>query len=196
MRQAEISRNTAETQIQVHLNLDGAGQADVQTDIGFFDHMLHHLARHGGFDLRVNAQGDLHIDGHHTVEDVGICIGRAFSQALGEPRGITRYGHAVTPMDEALAEASVDVSGRPFLVFHAALPKTALGGFDAELTEEFFRAFAMNARLTLHLGLRYGDNVHHCIEALFKACARALRVAVARDAREEGVPSTKGQLDI
>ncbi|MFP4190832.1 MAG: imidazoleglycerol-phosphate dehydratase HisB [Candidatus Hydrogenedentota bacterium] len=196
MRQAEISRNTAETQIQVHLSLDGSGQADVQTDIGFFDHMLNHLARHGGFDLRVNAQGDLHIDGHHTVEDVGICLGRAFSQALGEPRGIARYGHAVTPMDEALAEAAVDVSGRPYLHFGAALPRTSVGGFDAELTEEFFRAFAMNARLTVHLGLRYGENAHHCIEALFKACARALRAAVARDAREESIPSTKGQLDI
>jgi imidazoleglycerol-phosphate dehydratase len=195
MRRAEIARETGETSIRVTLKLDGEGRAEVATGIGFFDHMLTHLARHSLMDLSVAAEGDLHIDGHHTVEDVGICLGKAFLQALGEPKGLVRYGHALVPMDEVLAEAAVDVSGRPYLVFRADLPKVRLGDFDAELTEEFFRAFAMNARLTLHLGLRHGSNVHHCIEGLFKAAARALGAAVALDPRVKGVPSTKGMLE-
>lgn len=196
MRRAEFTRDTKETQIRGSIALDGEGRAEIATGVGFFDHMLDHLARHGLFDLSVQATGDLHIDAHHTVEDVGICLGKAFREALSGGAGIARYGHAVVPMDEALAEAAVDVSGRPYLVFSAAYPKQALGNFDAELAEEFFRAFAMNARITLHLDLRRGTNVHHCIEGLFKAFARALRAAVARDPRIEGVPSTKGMLEL
>jgi imidazoleglycerol-phosphate dehydratase len=162
--------------------------------VGFFDHMLTHLAKHGLFDVTVQAQGDLEIDAHHTVEDVGICLGKAFLKALGEPVGITRYGRATVPMDEALAEAAVDVSGRPFLVFNADMPGARVGEFDAELAREFFQAFAMNSRITLHLNLRYGSNVHHSIEGLFKAFARALREAVSQDPRVKGVPSTKGML--
>lgn len=195
-RTAEISRETKETTIRVALNLDGTGEANVATGVGFFDHMLTHLAQHGAFDLEVAATGDLHIDAHHTVEDIGICLGQAFSQALGAGAGIQRFGHAALPMDEALAEASVDVSGRPYLVYRAQLPKTSLGEFDVELAEEFFRAFVMNSRTTLHIGLRYGTNVHHCVEIIFKAVARALRAAVAPDPRVEGVPSTKGMLQL
>ena len=193
-RQASLSRETQETQIALCLNLDGEGRAELKTGVGFFDHMLTHIARHGLFDLSVQASGDLHIDAHHTVEDVGICLGKAFLEAVGTPEGIVRYGHAVAPMDEALAEAAVDISGRPFLVFDAQLPKGKLGDFDVELTEEFFRAFAMNSRVTLHLHLRRGSNTHHCIEGLFKAFARALRQAVARDPQVKGIPSTKGML--
>lgn len=194
-RRGDISRKTNETSINVSVNLDGSGKATIATGVGFFDHMLDHLAHHGLFDLEVKAKGDLHIDPHHTVEDVGIALGQAFSQAIGDAKGIQRFGHAVLPMDEALAEASVDVSGRPHLVFRASLPKTKLGDYDAELTEEFFRAFAMNSRTTLHIELRYGSNVHHCIEIMFKAFARALRAAVTKDPRVSGVPSTKGMLD-
>ena len=193
-RQASLSRETQETQIALCLNLDGEGRAELKTGVGFFDHMLTHIARHGLFDLSVQASGDLHIDAHHTVEDVGICLGKAFLEAVVTPEGIVRYGHAVAPMDEALAEAAVDISGRPFLVFDAQLPKGKLGDFDVELTEEFFRAFAMNSRVTLHLHLRRGSNTHHCIEGLFKAFARALRQAVARDPQVKGIPSTKGML--
>lgn len=195
-RQAELSRDTAETRIAVAIGLDGSGTADVSTGVGFFDHMLTHLAKHGLFDLRVSATGDLHIDAHHTVEDVGICLGRAFREALGDMRGVRRFGHAVAPMDEALAAASIDISGRPYLVFMADLPGRRVGVFDAELAEEFFRAFAMNARITLHLELRRGSNVHHCIEGMFKAFARALDDASRRDDRGQGVPSTKGVLDV
>lgn len=195
MRIGKIERKTNETDISLELNLDGEGRCDVQTGVGFFDHMLHQIARHGVMDLKVAAQGDLHIDAHHTVEDVGICLGYAFREALGTPAGIQRYGFASVPMDEALGEASIDISGRPFLVFNAAIPGERVGQFDTELTEEFFRAFAMNARLTLHLNLRYGSNSHHCIEALFKAAARALRQAVSNDPRVPGVPSSKGALD-
>jgi imidazoleglycerol-phosphate dehydratase len=194
VREASITRSTRETEIEVSLKLDGAGNAEVSTGIGFFDHMLTHLARHGLFDLKVQAKGDLHIDPHHTVEDVGICLGKVFLEAVGTGEGISRYGHAVIPMDEALAEAAVDFSGRPFLVFDAELPKGRLGEFDVELTEEFMRAFAMNSRVTLHLVLRHGKNVHHCVEGLFKAYARALRAAVGQDPRVQGVPSTKGML--
>ena len=195
MRSAEISRTTGETRIEVHLNLDGEGKSDISTGIGFFDHMLTHLAKHGLFDLRVHAKGDLEIDAHHTVEDVGICLGQAFLKALGPPEGIRRFGHAVLPMDDALAEAAVDFSGRPYLVYRADLPKVMVGDFDAELAEEFFTAFAMNGRITLHLILRYGTNVHHSIEVMFKAFAKALSAAVTLDDRVKGVPSTKGVLE-
>ncbi len=196
MRTSQIRRDTAETQIMVSINLDGAGKADVDTGIGFFDHMLSQIARHGLFDITVKAAGDLHIDAHHTVEDVGIVLGKAFLEALGGCQGITRYGHAVIPMDEVLAEVAVDFSGRPCLVFQAELGHGVLNGFDAELAEEFFRAFAVNARGTVHVILRYGGNLHHCIEGLFKAFARALDAASRIDPRISGVLSTKGMLEI
>lgn len=195
MRKHELVRETRETNIKVAVDLDGPGEARVDTGVGFFDHMLVHLAHHGRMTLAVEAKGDLHIDPHHTVEDVGICLGQAFRAALGEPRGIARFGHAVVPMDEALAEAAVDVSGRPFLVFRADIPKVKLGEFDAELAEEFMRAFAMHSKCTVHLEVRYFSNVHHAIEVMFKAFARALAAAVATDPRVEGIPSTKGVIE-
>jgi imidazoleglycerol-phosphate dehydratase len=195
MRRKSLSRKTNETSISVEVNLDGQGEANIDTGVGFFDHMLTHLAKHGQFDITVKAKGDLHIDAHHTVEDVGILLGQAFLQAIGEPVGLTRFGHAVIPMDEALAEAAIDFSGRPFLVFNADIPKVRLGDFDAELAEEFFRAFAMNSRITLHLNLHYGTNVHHGVEVLFKAYARALRQALTIDPTATGIPSTKGVLE-
>jgi imidazoleglycerol-phosphate dehydratase len=195
MRFAEIQRETKETNISLALNLDGEGLADVATGVGFFDHMLTHVARHGLFDLKVEATGDLHVDAHHTVEDVGICLGKAIVQAVGEPSGLTRFGHAVVPMDEALAEAAVDFSGRPFLHFEAPLPASRIGGFDAELTEEFFRAVAVNARITLHIVVRHGKNTHHIVEAIFKAVARALRQALTLDPRVREIPSTKGVIE-
>ena len=195
MRTGSIKRKTKETCIDLQVGLDGTGQGAIATGIGFMDHMLTHLARHGLFDLRVEAQGDLEIDAHHTVEDIGICLGKAFVDALGDANGITRFGHAVVPMDEALAEVAVDVSGRPFLSFQAELPPVRLGEFDVELVEEFLRAFAVNARITLHVILRQGGNVHHCVEGIFKALARALRTAVQLDARCTDVPSTKGMLE-
>jgi imidazoleglycerol-phosphate dehydratase len=195
VRNARITRDTKETQITVELTLDGEGRAEVETGIGFFDHMLTHLARHSLINLKVAATGDLHIDPHHTVEDVGICIGKALLQAVGDGSGLTRYGHAVVPMDEALAEAAVDFSGRPFLVFAADLPVGRVGEFDIELTEEFLRALAVNARMTLHVVLRHGKNAHHCIEGIFKAFARALGKSLSPDPRIKGVPSTKGMLE-
>ncbi len=195
-RKARIERATKETRVEVQVNLDGAGRSDIQTGSGFFDHMLDHIARHGLIDLTVRAAGDLHVDLHHTVEDIGICLGKALVQSVGEPSGLTRYGHAVVPMDETLAEATVDFSGRPFLEFKAALPAGSPGGFDAELAEEFFRAVAVNGRITLHLELRYGKNLHHCLEGLFKAFGRALREAVQKDPRVTGIPSTKGSLEL
>lgn len=194
-RTAEISRETKETQIKLTVAVDGTGSIEAKTGIGFFDHMLTHIAKHGLFDLVVDAKGDLEIDAHHTVEDVGICLGKAFAQALGEMKGIARFGHAVVPMDEALAEVAVDFSGRPFLVFEAELPRGKVGDFDSALTEEFFRAFAVNSRTTLHIVLRYGSNLHHCIEGIFKAFARALDRATQLDPRVTGVPSTKGMLE-
>lgn len=194
-RIAEISRETKETQIRLSVAIDGSGSIDAKTGIGFFDHMLTHIAKHGLFDLAVDAKGDLEIDAHHTVEDVGICLGKAFAQALGDMKGITRFGHAVIPMDEALAEVAIDFSGRPFLVFEADLPRGMVGEFDSELTEEFFRAFAVNSRTTLHIVLRHGSNTHHCIEGIFKAFARALDRATQLDPRVTGVPSTKGMLE-
>lgn len=195
MRQAEVARETKETGVVVRVNLDGSGKSDIETGVGFFDHMLTLIARHGLFDLTVSAKGDLDVDAHHTVEDVGICLGKAFAQAIGTAEGLARFGHAVAPMDEALAEVAVDFSGRPFLGFQADLPRERVGEFDVELTKEFFRAFAMNGRCTLHIVLRYGGNAHHCIEGMFKAFARALAGGVALDPRVEGVPSTKGLLE-
>ena len=195
MRRAEITRQTNETQIHVALTVDGAGQADVDTGVGFLDHMLTQLARHGLFDISVKASGDLHVDSHHTVEDIGICLGKAFNDALKDPTGMVRFGQAVIPMDESLAEVVVDFSGRPFLAFDVTFPRSRTGDFDVELVEEFFRAFAMNSRVTLHVILRYGANVHHVIEAIFKAFARALAQAVCLDPRIKDVPSTKGMIE-
>jgi imidazoleglycerol-phosphate dehydratase len=193
-RSAEIARRTAETQVELSLALGGTGAGERRTGIGFFDHMLDLLARHGRLDLSVRATGDLQTGGHHTVEDVGICLGEALHQALGDRSGITRYGQATVPMDEARAACAIDISGRGLLAFTAPLPPGAIGDFDYELTEEFFRALAANARLTLHLEIQSGSNVHHMIEAAFKASARALRAAVAIDPTETGIPSTKGSL--
>ena len=194
-RSASLVRTTAETDIRLTLDLDGAGTAGLATGIGFLDHMLTALARHALFDLTVQASGDLHVDGHHTTEDVGIALGRALAQALGDKRGITRFGHAVVPMDDALAEAAVDLSGRPFLAWSVRFAQPRLGTMDTELFEEFFRAFATNALLNLHVTAKAGSNTHHIAEACFKATARALRMAVAPDGRiGDVVPSTKGAL--
>ncbi len=193
-RTGEITRATGETSVHVALTLDGTGVGARRTGVGFLDHMLDLLARHGRLDLEVEADGDLHTGAHHTVEDVGICIGQALDRALGDRSGIARYGAATVPMDEARAACAIDVSGRGLLVFEGALPPGAIGNYDHELTEEFLRALASNARLTLHLELQAGSNVHHMIEASFKALARALRAATAIDPSETGVPSTKGTL--
>ena len=193
-RTAQIERKTAETEIHVSLGLDGDGAGERATGVGFFDHMLDLLARHGHFDLVVRARGDLDTGAHHTVEDVGICLGQALDEALGDRAGIARFGHATIPMDEARASCAIDVSGRGLCAFEAALPPGAIGNFDHELLEEFLRALAMNAKLTLHLTVERGTNAHHVIEASFKALARALRAATAIDAAEHGVPSTKGTL--
>jgi imidazoleglycerol-phosphate dehydratase len=193
-RAGEIHRNTAETEIDVSLVLDGQGRGERRTGVGFFDHMLDLLARHGRMDLTVNARGDLETGAHHTVEDVGICIGQALDQALGDRAGITRYGQATVPMDESRASCAIDISGRGLCAYSSPLPPGAIGNFDHELTEEFLRALATNAKLTLHLTVEAGTNAHHVIEASFKACARALREAVALDPTEDGVPSTKGSL--
>jgi imidazoleglycerol-phosphate dehydratase len=192
-RSAEISRKTAETEVNVALDLDG-GEVSAVTGVGFLDHMLELLGRHGGLGLRVQATGDLETGAHHTVEDVGIALGQALDQALGERARIRRYGYMAVPMDEALGMCAIDISGRPLCLFEADLPPVSIAGFDAELAEEFFRAVATNAKLTLHLGTRYGSNAHHMIESCFKAFARALRQAVEIDPGEEGIPSTKGTL--
>ena len=193
-RTAEIDRRTAETRVQVSLALDGQGAGVRNTGVGFLDHMLDLLARHGRLDLTVNASGDLHTGAHHTVEDVGICIGQALDQALGDRSGVRRYGQATVPMDEARASCAIDISGRGLCAFEAPLPPGAIGNFDYELVEEFFRALATNARLTLHVVVEAGTNAHHMIEAAFKALARAVRGAVALDPSESGIPSTKGTL--
>ncbi|MDQ5807726.1 MAG: imidazoleglycerol-phosphate dehydratase HisB [Actinomycetota bacterium] len=193
-RQAEIHRKTKETDVSVALALDGSGKGARLTGVGFLDHMLDLLARHGGLDLEARVEGDLETGAHHTVEDTGLAFGQAIDTALGDRRGITRYGHAVIPMDEARASCAIDISGRPLLVFTADLPPGSTGTFDHELTEEFFRAIASTAFLTVHLVVENGTNAHHMIEAAFKAFARALRQAVAIDPREEGIPSTKGVL--
>lgn len=193
-RTATIHRQTSETEITLELNLDGAGQADVATGVGFFDHMLTLLARHGAIDLMVRAKGDLHVDQHHTVEDVGICLGQALRQALADKSGIRRYGHFTLPMEEALATVAIDLSGRYFLVFDAKFPSAKIGDFDSELVEDFWQAFAANALCNLHVCVPYGRNSHHISEAIFKAAARALRMAAEHDPRVSGVPSTKGTL--
>lgn len=192
-RQANIERITGETEVRVRVDLDGR-ESSAETGVGFFDHMLDLLARHANIALDVKAKGDLETGSHHTVEDVGIVIGQALSEALGDRAGIRRYGHAVVPMDEAAAECALDFSGRPLSVFRGEIPAGAIANYETELTEEFFRAVANGGRLTLHVEIRYGSNVHHMIEAAFKAFARALRVAISIDPDNPGVPSTKGTL--
>lgn len=192
MRSADTARRTAETDISLSLSLGGSGCCDAQTGIGFFEHMLAAFAAHGGFDLTVKAKGDLHVDCHHTVEDVGICLGQAIAKALGDKRGIARYGSFFVPMDEALAFCAVDVSGRPYLVFDAAFDGARIGEMDTQMIREFFRAVAMHAGLTLHIRLLYGENDHHRAEAIFKAVGHALRLAVSE---APGVLSTKGTID-
>jgi imidazoleglycerol-phosphate dehydratase len=193
-RTATIRRNTAETKIDLSLGLDGSGKAKIATGVGFFDHMLTQVAKHGLFDLTVKADGDLHIDAHHTVEDVGICFGQALKDALGDKAGIRRYGHFTLPMDETLVTAAVDLSGRACFVWNADVPNVVLGNFNAELGEEFWRAVANATAMNLHVVLHHGRNTHHILEAVFKATARALRMAVETDPRVSGVPSTKGVL--
>jgi imidazoleglycerol-phosphate dehydratase len=193
-RSAEIHRSTGETDVRLTLDLDGSGAGERATGVGFLDHMLDLLARHGRLDLAVAASGDLQTGAHHTVEDVGICFGQALDRALGDRAGIVRYGAATIPMDEARASCAIDVSGRAYCAIEADLPPGSIGNFDHELAEEFFRAVANNAKLTLHVTVEAGTNVHHLIEAVFKAFARALRAAVTIDPAETGVPSTKGTL--
>jgi imidazoleglycerol-phosphate dehydratase len=192
-REATIERRTSETDVSLWLDLDG-GRVEVSTGVGFLDHMLELLGRHGGLGLKVEASGDLATGAHHTTEDVGITLGQALDGALGDRAGIRRYGYMAVPMDEALGMCAIDISGRPLCLFEADLAPASIAGFDTELTEEFFRAVATNAKLTLHLGTRYGSNAHHMIEACFKAFARALRQAVEIDPGESGIPSTKGTL--
>lgn len=193
-RTAQISRKTNETDVQLSLALDGSGEGTHTTGIGFFDHLLDAVARHGGLNLDVSVQGDLETGPHHTVEDTGIALGQAIDEALSDRSGIARFGHAVVPMDEARASAAIDISGRPFTLFDAELPPVAIADFDSDLAEEFFRAVANNAKLTLHVRVETGTNAHHMVEAAFKAFARALRAAVAIDPSASGIPSTKGLL--
>jgi imidazoleglycerol-phosphate dehydratase len=195
MRTADVTRNTKETQIRVVVNLDGTGAAKLATGIGFFDHMLDQIARHGLIDLEIEAKGDLHIDGHHTVEDVGITLGQAVAQAVGDKAGLTRYGHAYVPLDEALSRVVIDFSGRPGLHMRVPFKSGMVGGFDTQLAFEFFQGFSNHAGVTLHIDNLFGDNAHHQCETVFKAFARALRMALAVDPRSAGViPSTKGSL--
>lgn len=193
-RTASILRRTKETEIHLELNLDGSGQGTIRTGIGFFDHMLELFARHSLIDLTIEAQGDLHVDFHHTVEDTGICLGQALRKALGEKSGIRRYGHMVLPMEETLVTVALDLSGRSYLVFQAPMTNAKIGEFDSELVEDFWQSFAANALCNLHVLLHYGRNTHHISEAIFKGAARALRMAVEIDPRQPGVPSTKGTL--
>ena len=194
-RTAEVVRNTAETKIRVAVNLDGSGSSRLATGIGFFDHMLDQIARHGAIDLVVEAQGDLHIDGHHTVEDIGITLGQAVAQAIGDKKGIRRYGHAYVPLDEALSRVVIDFSGRPGLQMHVPFTRAMIGEFDVDLVHEFFQGFVNHALVTLHIDGLSGDNAHHQCETVFKAFARALRMAAERDPRAAGtIPSTKGSL--
>ena len=195
MRTAEVVRNTKETQIRVRLNLDGSGAAKLATGIPFLEHMLDQVARHGALDLEIDAKGDLHIDAHHTVEDIGITLGQAFAKALGDKAGIRRFGHAYVPLDEALSRVVIDFSGRPGLEFHVAWTRALIGEFDVDLVHEFFRGFVNHALVTLHVDNLRGDNAHHQCETVFKAFARALRMAAEADSRAAGtVPSTKGTL--
>lgn len=193
-RTAEISRETKETKVRVALDLDGSGRATPHTGVGFFDHMLELLGRHAMIDLDIQAEGDLQVDSHHTVEDVGIVIGQCLERALGDKRGIHRYGWAIIPMDESLAQVAIDLSGRPAFVFNVSFTGESIGAFPVELVEEFFKSIATNAKLNLHVHVPYGTNNHHIAEAIFKAFARALRQAVTRDPRSDDVPSTKGTL--
>ncbi len=194
IRTADISRKTGETDVRLSLSLDGTGQGTRTTGVGFFDHLLDAVAKHGGLDLDVQVQGDLETGPHHTVEDTGIALGQAIDQALGDRAGIVRFGQAVVPMDEARASAAIDISGRPFTLYEAELPAQAIADFDSDLAEEFFRAVANSAKLTLHVQVEAGHNAHHMVEASFKAFARALRAAVALDPSSPGIPSTKGLL--
>ena len=195
MRTASLSRKTRETDITVEVTLDGSGASEISTGVGFFDHMLDQIARHSLIDLKIQAKGDLHIDFHHTVEDVGIALGQAIRQALGDLKGVTRYADVHLPMDETLTRVAIDISGRPFLVFRTEFHTPKIGEFDTQLVREFFQAFAMNAGLTLHVETLYGVNDHHISESCFKGLARALRIAVSIDERQSGrVPSTKGTL--
>ena len=193
-RTSYVKRSTSETQIEVNLNLDGSGHQDIKTPIPFLDHMLSQLAKHGYFDLKVKANGDTHIDFHHTVEDVGIAVGQAFKEALGEKKGIRRFAEANVPLNEALAQCVIDISGRAFFVFNIDFPKAKLGEFDVELVSEFFQAFSANSDITLHLNSPYWNNLHHITEALFKAFARSLDSACSIDSRTSDIPSTKGTL--
>ena len=194
MRKARKERKTAETDISVAVNLDGAGETSIDTGVGFFDHMLTLLGRHGLIDLDIRASGDLQIDAHHTIEDVGIVLGQAIAQALGDKKGIVRMASASVPMDEALAQVSIDLGGRPYLVFNVTLPREDIGAMPGETVAEFLQALSVNAGMNLHVTAPYGDNAHHIVEAIFKALARALRAAAAIDPREGGIPSTKGSL--
>ena len=193
-REAAVKRETAETKIALNLNLDGTGKSLLDSGIGFFDHMLNLMAVHGLMDLELRCDGDLEVDGHHSVEDIGIALGDAFKEAIGDKKGICRYGTFYLPMDEALAFVSLDISGRPFLVYDGGEMAPMVGGFDTELVEEFLRAFAVHAGITLHVKVLYGNNTHHKIEAIFKALGHALRIAVSQDPKVKGVPSTKGML--
>ena len=193
-RTAEVRRDTKETRIRVKLDLDGSGAGKLDTGVPFLDHMLDQVARHGAFDLEISAQGDLHIDAHHTVEDIGIALGQAFARALGDKRGVRRYGHAYVPLDEALSRVVVDLSGRPQLEFKVKFARARVGEFDVDLVHEFFQGFVNHALVTLHVDNLKGDNAHHQAETAFKAFARALRMAVELDPRAKGVPSTKGSL--
>ena len=194
MRSADVRRDTKETRIRVAVDLDGTGRSKLATGIGFFDHMLDQIARHGTIDLEVDAQGDLHIDGHHTVEDVGITLGQAVAKAIGDKKGLTRYGHAYVPLDEALSRVVVDFSGRPGLHMDVAFRSGMIGAFDTQLAFEFFQGFANHAQVTLHIDNLKGENAHHQCETVFKAFGRALRMALALEPRQAGVPSTKGTL--
>lgn len=195
MRKASIERATKETSIAVSVDLDGAGSGDIATGVGFFDHMLEQLARHSLIDITVRATGDLHIDDHHTVEDVGIALGRAVREAMGDMKGLARYADTLLPMDDTLTRCAIDISGRPYLVFKVSFPREKIGTFDTELVREFFTAFAMNAGITLHIETLYGENAHHIAESCYKALARSLRSALTIDARQGGMlPTTKGRL--
>jgi imidazoleglycerol-phosphate dehydratase len=189
-----IERVTKETQIKLELNLDGRGQYEIETGDGFFDHMLSHLARHGLFNLTLKAKGDLHVDAHHTVEDVAICLGQAIDQALGDKKGIVRFGSSLVPMEDSLAQVAIDICGRPCCIYNVNYTADKIGGFDVELVSEFMRSFANNARMNLHINVPYGTNNHHIAEAIFKALGRSLAMAVARDQRCPDIPSTKGIL--
>jgi len=193
-RTSQVKRSTKETEIEVSLDLDGQGESEIDTSIPFLDHMLSQLSRHGYFDIKLKAKGDIQIDYHHTVEDVGIALGEAFTKALGDKKGIRRFADTQAPLNEALAQTVIDISGRGYFVFNATLPKSKIGEFDVELVPEFFQAFAINAGITLHMNCPYWENLHHVVEALFKSFARALDIACSLDNRTDQVPSTKGKL--